>query len=122
MYCKHWVCGTCARRRAPGRKKRSTLPYRPKRFNQLVGIDTKDVTDANGTIFKVYYAPYRRAMNAQAEPADKDIAYYTRGANAYEIFDGRYSPMMLEHESEEIQSPMARAGQALPAELMQLKL
>ena len=47
-YAKHWKCPSCERRKPPGRMPRATMPYRPKRFGQIVGVDLKFVHDSAG--------------------------------------------------------------------------
>ena len=44
-YACHRKCPTCVRRSAPGRMPRVTTPYRPTRFDQVVGMDLKTIKD-----------------------------------------------------------------------------
>ena len=50
-YAQHMRCETCMRRAPPKRIPRATMPYRPTRFNDTVGIDLKWVKDSTGTRF-----------------------------------------------------------------------
>ena len=50
-YARHMKCPTCARRNAPGRMPRVTTPYRPTRFNSIVGMDLKEIKDSKGTSY-----------------------------------------------------------------------
>ena len=50
-YAQHMKCDVCARRHPPRRVARATMPYRPTRFNDTVGIDIKWVKDVEGTRF-----------------------------------------------------------------------
>ena len=47
-YARYMKCPTCIRRSAPGRVPRVSMPYRPTRFNMLVGVDVKYVKDGYG--------------------------------------------------------------------------
>ena len=47
-----------------------------------------------------------------------DYAYYVRGSVCYEIYMGRYSLLLRDKVSEDIQSPLARPGHTLPNRLM----
>ena len=40
-YARHMKCASCSRRQPPSRIPRVSLPYRPTRFNSVVGIDLK---------------------------------------------------------------------------------
>ena len=50
-YATHMRCDTCNRRAPPKRIPRATMPYRPARFNDIVGVDLKWVKDARGEVF-----------------------------------------------------------------------
>ena len=50
-YARYMKCPTCARKQPPARIPRVTMPYRPTRFNHVVGLDVKEVKDSNGTRF-----------------------------------------------------------------------
>ena len=50
-YATHMKCDVCARRNPPKRVPKATMPYRPTRFNDTVGIDLKWVKDAKGETF-----------------------------------------------------------------------
>ena len=39
---------TCRRRQPPGRMPRASVPYRPQRFGQIIGLDLKFVHDTDG--------------------------------------------------------------------------
>ena len=47
-YARHTKCASCSRRKPPSRIPHVSLPYRPTRFNSVVGIDLKWVKDAKG--------------------------------------------------------------------------
>ena len=51
-YARHMKCPTCARRQPPARIPRATMPYRPTRFNAVVGLDLKWVKDSTD---RTYY-------------------------------------------------------------------
>ena len=50
-YAQHMKCDACSRRAPPKRVPRATMPYRPTRFNDTLGIDLKWVKDATGEAF-----------------------------------------------------------------------
>ena len=50
-YLQHMKCPTCLRRKAPERIPRVAMPYRPTRFNAVVGLDLKYAHDASGKQF-----------------------------------------------------------------------
>ena len=50
-YAMHMKCPTCLRRKAPDRIPRVSMPYRPTRFNAVVGLDLKWTHDATGKKF-----------------------------------------------------------------------
>jgi hypothetical protein len=50
-YATHMKCDVCRRRAPPKRIPRATMPYRPTRFNDFVGIDLTWVKDARGEKF-----------------------------------------------------------------------
>ena len=50
-YARHMKCPTCRRRQAPSRVPRVSLPYRPTRFNAVVGLDLKWVKDSKGDTY-----------------------------------------------------------------------
>ena len=77
-----------------------------------------EVPNRRGTVYIVHYEPFGRTIYEDIKPKEKDIAYYVRGDNVFEIYDSRYSPLLFDHIAEEIQSPMARVGQSLPGELL----
>ena len=77
-----------------------------------------EVPNRRGTVYILHYEPYGRTLNKCITPGEKDIAYYVRGENVFEIYNSRYSPLLFDHTSLEIQSPMARVGQSLPADLL----
>ena len=52
-HAKRYLCPTCARRQPPSRIPKVTLPYRPTRFNEKVGLDLKYVSDS---LNSTYYA------------------------------------------------------------------
>ena len=52
-YAREFKCPICERRRPPDRIPRVTLPYRPTRFNVVVGLDIKSVRDASGREWKL---------------------------------------------------------------------
>ena len=52
-YAREFKCPVCERRRPPDRIPRVTLPYRPTRFNVIVGLDIKSVRDASGQEWKL---------------------------------------------------------------------
>ena len=45
-YARHMKCPTCARRQPPARIPRVSMPYRPTRFNAVVGLGLKWVKDS----------------------------------------------------------------------------
>ena len=47
-YARHMKCPTCSRRQPPSRIPRVSMPYRPTRFNAVVGLDLKWVKDSEG--------------------------------------------------------------------------
>ena len=69
-------------------------------------------------VYRMVYAPVNRTLNDRGTPKDEDLAYYVRGGVCYEIYQGRYSQLLRDLVSEEIQSPLARPGHALPNRLM----
>ncbi len=50
-YAWHLKCPTYLRRRPPDRVPQVSAPYRPTRFNGVVGLDVKWMKDAEGTMF-----------------------------------------------------------------------
>ena len=50
-YARHMKCPSCARRKPLDRIPRVSLPYRPTRFNAVVGLDLKWVKDSKGEQF-----------------------------------------------------------------------
>ena len=48
-YARLYQCPTCEARKRPGAVPKTTMPYRPTRFNHTVGIDLKFVHDAAQT-------------------------------------------------------------------------
>merc|ERR1712138_187181 len=50
-YARHMKCPTCARRQPPARIPKATIPYRPTRFNAVVGLDLKWIKDSKGKQF-----------------------------------------------------------------------
>ena len=50
-YATHMRCDTCLRRAPSMRIPRATMPYRPTRFNDTVGIDLKLIKDIRGENF-----------------------------------------------------------------------
>ncbi len=50
-YARHMTCPTCVRRKPPDRMPRVSMPYRPTRFNAVVGLDLKWVYDKAGTTY-----------------------------------------------------------------------
>ena len=50
-YARHMKCPSCARRVPPARIPKVSMPYRPTRFNAVVGLDLKWVKDSVGTTF-----------------------------------------------------------------------
>ena len=50
-YARHMKCPTCARRQPPARIPRVSVPYRPTRFNAVVGLDLKWIKDSKGHVF-----------------------------------------------------------------------
>ena len=48
-YARSMRCPTCIRRKPPERIPRTTMPYRPTRFNALVGLDLKWTHDSSIT-------------------------------------------------------------------------
>ena len=53
-YAQHMKCDACTRRTPPKRVPRATMPYRPTRFNDTLGIDLKWVKDATGETFYLF--------------------------------------------------------------------
>ena len=51
QFAKKYTCSTCARRAPPARIPKVTLPYRPTRFNEKVGLDVKYLSDAMNSTF-----------------------------------------------------------------------
>ncbi len=52
-YARSMRCPTCIRRKPPQRIPRTTMPYRPTRFNALVGLDLKWIHDSTNTSYLV---------------------------------------------------------------------
>ena len=52
-YARHMKCPSCVRRKPPSRIPRVSLPYRPTRFNAVVGLDLKLVKDSKGDIYYI---------------------------------------------------------------------
>ena len=77
-----------------------------------------EIPNRRGTVYVMHYEPVGRTINKNVVPGEKDIAYYIRGDTVFEVFDSRYSPLLIDRVSQEVQSPMARVGQSLPAELV----
>ena len=44
-YARYMKCPVCARKQAPARIPTATMPYRPTRFNAVVGLDLKEIHD-----------------------------------------------------------------------------
>ena len=49
FYIRHWKCPVCARRQRPGPAPTAGSHDKPSEFNCLVGVDLKEVLDADGT-------------------------------------------------------------------------
>ena len=47
-YARHMKCPSCQRRQPPARIPKVSMPYRPTRFNAVVGLDLKWVKDSKG--------------------------------------------------------------------------
>ena len=50
-YARHMKCPSCVRRAPPARIPRVSMPYRPTRFNAVVGLDLKWIKDSNGEVY-----------------------------------------------------------------------
>ena len=50
-YARHMKCPVCIRRQPPARIPKASLPYRPTRFNAVVGLDLKWVKDSKGEMY-----------------------------------------------------------------------
>jgi hypothetical protein len=54
-YARHMKCPTCARRQPPARVPKVTLPYRPTRFNAVVGLDLKWAKESKGDSYDLLH-------------------------------------------------------------------
>ena len=71
-YARHMKCPTCARRQPPARIPKATMPYRPTRFNAVVGLDLKWVKDASGeTYYLLNILDLATAFNVSCVVANK---------------------------------------------------
>ena len=50
-YARYMKCPTCLRRQPPVRIPKATMPYRPSRFNAIVGMDLKWIKESTGKHF-----------------------------------------------------------------------
>ena len=53
-YASHMKFPTCQRRNPPQRIPKTTMPYRPTQFNQVIGIDLKWIKDVAGNTFYLF--------------------------------------------------------------------
>ena len=53
-YARDMKCPTCQRRAPPKKVPKTTMPYRPTQFNQVVGIDLKWIKDVAGNTFYLF--------------------------------------------------------------------
>ena len=85
-YAMHMKCPTCLRRKAPDRIPRVSMPYRPTRFNAVVGLDLKWTHDATGKKFMLLnILCLATAFNIVVPLVDKSAASVAQALKMYWI-------------------------------------